>query len=77
MGSVSHPRLYDPATMVEIKAAFYDVWDTITVHTPFREHTHDRDLRAEIIRQLLDLVADGTTSKQDLKAQVLKNLPLD
>jgi hypothetical protein len=74
MGSVSHPRLYDPAMMVTIKAAFYDVWDAIHVHTPSRDHAYDDDIRAEIIRRLLDLVADGTTDRDELKTQVIKSL---
>ena len=67
MGSINHPRLYDPAMMVTIKAAFHDVWKTITVHTPLRDPSHADDLKATVIRQLLDLVAEGTTSRNELK----------
>ena len=74
MGSVNHPTLYDPASMVEIKAAFYDVWNTITLHSPLRDRAHDLDFKAEIIQQLLDLVAEGKTSRHELKALVIKNL---
>jgi len=74
MASVNHPTLYDPASMVEIKAAFYDVWNTITLQSPLRDRAHDHDVSAEIIRQLLDLVAEGKTSRHELKARVIKNL---
>jgi hypothetical protein len=52
------------------------VWKTVTVHTPLRDPSRDEDLKAAIIRQLLDLVAEGTTSQDELKTQVLKKLPL-
>jgi hypothetical protein len=68
------PRLYDPESMVEIKAAFHEVWRTINVDMPLRGHIDDRDLEAEIIRRLLDLVAAGTTNRQELKTEVIKNL---
>jgi hypothetical protein len=75
VGSVNHPGLYDPAMMVTIKAAFHEVWKTITVHTPPRDPSRDEDLKAAIIRQLLDLVAEGTTSQDELRTQVLRKLP--
>ena len=29
MGSVNHPKLFDPATIATLKTAFHDVWTTV------------------------------------------------
>ena len=76
MGSVNHPSLYDPAAMASIKEAFYEVWKTVEAQDALRLAPDERELKAAIIRQLIDLVADGTTNPEELKAQVLGNLPL-
>ena len=74
VGSVNHPRLYDPAAMANIKAAFYEVWKTVEAQDALRLAPDERELKAAIIRQLIDLVADGTTNPEALKTQVLDNL---
>ena len=75
MGSVNHPKLYDPATMASIKAAFYEVWMALETQRAV-DGTEDAELKATIIRRLIDLAANGTTHPEELKAEVLKNLPL-
>ena len=75
MGSLNHPRVYDRAAMLSIRAAFHDVVDTLQAQSAIAGPSEDA-LKAEIIRRLLDLVAHGTTNPEELKAQVLGNLPL-
>lgn len=76
MDSVNHPKLHDDATMKTVKAAFHDVWTTIEAHDPFRDTAGDDDLKAAIIRKLLDLVSLGKTSQDELRSEALKQLPL-
>jgi hypothetical protein len=75
MGSVNHPKLYDAATMAMVREVFHEVWGALEGQDVFAVEAHG-GLKAAIIRRLLDLVAEGTTSPQQLKAQVLKGLPL-
>ena len=76
MGSLNHPKVYDRAAMLSIRAAFHDVVDTLQAQSGFVAGPSEDALKAEIIRRLLDLVAHGTTNPEELKAQVLGNLPL-
>ena len=75
VGSLKHPRTYDPAIMAIIKGAFHDVWQILEGDL-IRDPTHDQELKAAIIRRLLDLVENGITSQEELRAQLLRNLPL-
>lgn len=76
MGSVNHPKIYDDATMTTVKAAFHDVWATVAAHDPFRDTAGDDDLKATIIRKLIDLVSEGKTSQDELRSEALRQLPL-
>ena len=76
MGSLNHPRVYDRAAMLSIRAAFHDVVDALHAQNAFVAGPSEDALKAEIIRRLLELVAHGTTNPEELKAQVLGNLPL-
>ena len=76
MGSVNHPSFYDPAAMASLKAAFRDVWAELRAQDTFRVWLSETELKAAIIRRLIELVADRTTNPEELKAQVLGNLPL-
>jgi hypothetical protein len=76
MDSVNHPKLYDDSTMKTVKAAFHDVWATIEAHDPFRDTADDDDLKATIIRKLIDLVSEGKTSQNELRSEALRQLPL-
>lgn len=75
MGSVNQPKFYDPTVMVNIKAAFHDVY-AILEEDDNLYADGATELEAAIIRKLIDLVADGTTNANELKAEVLKTLPL-
>jgi hypothetical protein len=76
VGSVNHPKLYDPAAMASIKAAFYEVWTALEAQHAIYGKDGAAELKAAIIRRLIDLAANGTTHPEEMKAQVLKNLPL-
>ena len=71
MGSVNHPKLYDPATMASIKAAFYEVWMALETQRAV-DGTEDAELKAAIIRRLIDLAANGTVHPEEMKAEVLE-----
>lgn len=62
--------------MLSIRAAFHDVVDTLRAQSALVAGPREDALKAEIIRRLLELVANGTTNPEELKAQVLGNLPL-
>jgi hypothetical protein len=75
MGSVRHPKLLDAAAMESVRAAFHEIYDTIQGQNVFVPAFEDDDeLKAQIIRKLLDLVSEGT-SPEDFKAKVLSSLP--
>jgi len=75
VGSINNPKLYDPAASASIKAAFYEIWKTLEAQHALQE-PFEADLRVAIIRRLVELAADGMTNPEELKAQVLGNLPL-
>ena len=52
MGSVNHPKLYDPAMMATIKAAFHDVWSTVEADGSRGDPVRDEDCKAAIVRRL-------------------------
>jgi hypothetical protein len=58
-----------------ITAAYHDVWETIEQYDTLRMSGSDAEIKAAIIRILLDLVSEGTTSREELKARVLEGLP--
>jgi hypothetical protein len=75
MGSVNHPKLYDPATIATIKAAFHDVWSTVEADGSRGDPVRDEDCKAAIIRRLLDLAATGTLPRDELVATLLNDRP--
>ena len=76
MGSINNPKLYDPAASASIKAAFYEIWKALEAQHAFQGQPFETDLKVAIIRRLVELAADGMTNPEELKAQVLGNLPL-
>ena len=72
MGSINHPRLYDPAAMASIKAAFYEVWMALEAQHAVDRKDGATELKATIIRRLMDLASNGTTHPEEMKAEVLK-----
>ena len=75
MGSVKHPKLYDPATMVMLKAAFHEVWTTVEADGSRSDPVRDEDCKAAIIRRLLDLAASGCMERNELVAKLLSDRP--
>ena len=75
MGSVNHPKLYDPATIATLKAAFHDVWTTVEADGSRGDPVRDEDCKAAIIRRLLDLAATGTLARDELVAKLLSDRP--
>jgi hypothetical protein len=62
--------------MANMKAAFHDVWDAVEPHAPVWDTVSEDELKAAIIRRLVDLAAKGTTSRDVLKMEILRSLPL-
>ena len=56
VGCVNHPRVYDPALMVNIKAAFREVWTTL-------ERDSIQALKVAVIQRLMGLAAQGFRRK--------------
>ena len=76
MGSVNHPKQYDPAASASIKAAFHEIWKALEAQHAFPGKPFEAELKVAITRRLVELAADGMTNPEELKAQVLGNLPL-
>jgi len=74
MGSINHPRVYDDAAMANMKAAFHDVWDAVEARSLIWDTVSEDELKAAIIRKLLDLAAKGTTNRDILKVKILRGL---
>jgi len=74
MGSVRHPKLLDVDEIEAVRAAFYDIYDAIHGQDVFVPVFDDNELKAQIIRKLLELVSEGTPP-HDFKAKVLRSLP--
>jgi hypothetical protein len=75
MGSKYHPKLYEIETVATLKDAFYDIWERVERQNALRISRSDEDdIRAAIIQTLLDVVAEGTTSREDMTRQALKRL---
>ena len=75
MGSVKHPKFFDPATIATLKAAFHDVWTTVEADGSRGDPVREEDCKAAIILRLLDLAATGTTERDELVAKVLNDRP--
>ena len=76
MGSVNHPKFFDPDEMSIVKATFHEVWDVVEGQDALVIEDQSGRLKATIIRTLIDLVSDGITDKEQLKAEALRHLPL-
>ena len=76
MGSVNHPRLFDTAAMKLVKDTFHEVWAVVEGQNAILITADQTQLKTAIIRKLLDLVCEGTTDKETLKAEALRQLPL-
>jgi hypothetical protein len=63
--------------MANMKAAFHDVWDVVEPHAPTWDTISEEELKAAIIRRLVGLAANGTTSRDVLKMKILRSLPLE
>jgi hypothetical protein len=74
MGSVRHPKILDAAAMENVRTAFYEIYQTIHGQNVLVPVFDDDELKAQIIRKLLDLVSDGIPPT-DFKAKVLRSLP--
>lgn len=55
--------------METVRAVFHDIWATIEAQDSIRITANHADLKAAIVRKLLDLVADGTTTEEELKGR--------
>ena len=77
MGSVNHPRLYDPAAMNLVKDVFREVWGIVKGQDVLVIKDVNGTLKATIFRKLVELVSEGVTDKDILKAQALGELHLN
>ena len=77
MGSASHSRLYDPAARNLAKDVFREVWGIVKGQDVLVIKDVNGTLKATIIRKLVELVSEGVTDKDILKAQALGELHLN
>jgi hypothetical protein len=76
MSSVNHPKYYDPAVMDVVKNSFHEVWAILEGQNTLVIRENEGDLKAAIIRKLLDLVSEGVTDRETLRLETLRELPL-
>ena len=76
MASRYPPGFYDEAKLLVLEQAFRDVWRTLSMNDAIRAGKKDDDLRAAIVRRLMDLVAEGIIEPQELRKRTLIALPL-
>ena len=77
MGSVNHPKLYDPAAMKLVKDVFREVLEIVKNQDVLVIKDASRTQRATIIRKLIELVSEGITDKDVLRAEALGELRLN
>jgi hypothetical protein len=75
MGSVRHPKLYDPVIVESVRDAFHEIMDELNEHYLLRDGDSDERMKAELIKRLLALATDGTPARE-WKFKILSNLPL-
>jgi hypothetical protein len=73
MGSLRHPKLFDPVTIESVRDVFHDVLHDLKEHDALLISAHEQALKAEIIERLLELVNQGTP-QHEWKAQVLATM---
>ena len=78
MASQFPPSFYDEEKLSVLEQAFRDVWRTLSMNDAIgiRTATNDYELRAAIVRRLMDLVAEGITDPRELRRRTLIALPL-
>ena len=77
MGSVNHPKLYDPAAMKLVKDVSREVWGIVKNQDVLVIKDTSRTQRATIIRKFIELVSEGITDKDVLRAEALGELRLN
>jgi len=77
MASANHPKLYDPAAMNLVKDVFREVWGVVEDQDAFLIKKASGTQRAAIIRKLIELVSEGVTDNDVLKAEALGELRLN
>ena len=77
MGSVNHPKLYDPAAMKLVKDVFREVWGIVKNQDVLVIKDASGTQRATIIRKLIELVSERVTDKDILRAEALGELRLN
>jgi hypothetical protein len=75
MGSVNHPRVYSPAAIKAVREVFYDVWFELETRDEPRVAVTD-EVKSAIVERLFDLLSKGTTSREELRTQILKQVSL-
>ena len=68
------PDIYDPNTLAVMDQAFAAIWNVLRADDPFRDYTHDSELRLAIGHKLLNLVADGVTDPVRLRKLTVESL---
>jgi hypothetical protein len=78
MGSKYHPKLYHPDTAAALKLAFHEIWNVIERQDAVRfDQIEQNDVRAAIAQQLLDVVNEGTTGREEIIREVLNRLGVE
>ena len=72
----SYQNFYDPKTLAMMDRAFAAIWTDVKADDPFRNYTHDRELRLVIGTKLLNLVGDEIIDPIRLRQLTVESLSL-
>ena len=74
MSPINHPRAFDDAEIGLVKDSFREIWAIIEHQNVLHLRSAPQEIKAIIIRKLLELVDNGVTDQQQLTAEVLRQV---
>ena len=74
MRPTNQPKAFDDADSDLVKDSFHEIWAIMEHQNVLYLRSEPQDMKAVIIRKLLELVDNGVTDKQQLKAEVLRQV---
>jgi hypothetical protein len=74
MASKYPPGYYDEEKLCALESAYRQVWKTISMEKSLRDPVAEDRLRKDVIDRLMNLVSQGITNADQLRARTLMEL---
>lgn len=74
MRPTNQPKPFDEAELELVKDSFREIWAIIEHQNVLHLRSGQQEMKAIIIRKLLELVDNGVTDQEQLKAEVLRQV---